>query len=256
MNAQSVWTAFCEKLQAGTLSDNDFTEEAKGLSFWLTGDRSIHARQKFRSVPVEFYDMEGKASVMLKCEDDDYRFDFVPYGESFRLAFMECITLPVFDIKRLPYSDFIPLPDKENELRREKEISRTVWNYLKFKELLSKEEAIKIFIDGKGESIGARSWVPFYSDSLAYIAYAAWIENRLYGEETVLEEFTESRCVIRLKKHFWRRLYFMSGHLKTQINYDEYMELFQAIWSDRAKENGWKINFIYDNDDTVMIYVK
>ena len=118
MNAGTIWADFCGKLQNSTLSTDDFTAEAQGLSFWLTGDRAEHARRKFCSAPAEFFDMEAKASVMLRCEDDNYRFDFIPVGDSFKLAFMEGITLPVFNIKSLPYSQFTPLPDKENEMRR------------------------------------------------------------------------------------------------------------------------------------------
>jgi hypothetical protein len=116
---------------------------------------------------------------------------------------------------------------------------------------LGKQEALKMFLDGSGEFLGAKSWVPFYSDKKTYIAYVAWIENRINGEAISLDEFTEEKCVIRFKNHLWRRMYTMTGHLKTQI---EYSELFEAIWKDRATQSGWEIEFIYDSDDTVLVF--
>jgi hypothetical protein len=68
------------------------------------------------------------------------------------LAFIECITLPVSNINTLPYFDFIPLCEKETLIRHEKEISKNIYLYLKFKELFGRDEAIKIFMDGNGEN--------------------------------------------------------------------------------------------------------
>ena len=256
MDGKSLWAAFCEKLNNDSLKDSDFTEEAKGLSFWLMGAVNAARRLRFITAPAIFYELDMKVVVMLTLPDDKYRFDFLFDGSSYKLAFMECITLPVNDIKTLPYSDFSPLPEKENELRREKEISKTVWFYLKFKELLGKEEALKIFADGKGESIGARSWVPFYEDRLAFIVYTAWTEARLYNEDVILEELLGNYSIIRLRNHIWRRMYNMTGHLRTMLSFEEYMELFEYIWTDRANKNGWNICFKYEDYDTVLTYTK
>lgn len=109
-------------------------------------------------------------------------------------------------------------------------------------------------MDGNGEKIGAKSWVPFYSERLAYIAYAAWIENRIYGEAVVVTRFSDERCVLCLKNHLWRKMYAMTGHLKTQIALDEYMWLFEEVWRDRAQASGWVVDFTYDGEDTVLTF--
>jgi hypothetical protein len=257
MAAQDVWTGFCEKLKNDALTEADFTEEmGPYLINWLRGADTLQRRTKFISAPVRFFDTGTKAVVMLACPDDDYRFDFVCENDVYKLVFMECITLPVNDITKLPYSDFIPLPRFESWIRREKEISKTVYLYNKFKELLGPEKAALIFLDGYGEAVNARSWVPFYSGRLAFIANAAWQENRISGESIVLEEFSEDRSVIRFKDHIWLRMYRETGHLRTQIPYDEYIGLFEAVWRDRAEKSGWKVGFAYEGEDTIMTFEK
>jgi hypothetical protein len=96
--------------------------------------------------------------------------------------------------------------------------------------------------------------VPFYNERLAYIAYAAWIENRISGEDITITEFSQLRSILILRNHIWRRMYTLTGHLKTKIDFDEYMWFFEEIWRDRAKANGWSVEFIFDCDDTIMTF--
>lgn len=248
-----VWADFSDKMREDTLNDDDFTEETKVfLAHLLSGRAAAHRREKFLAAPFEVYQTEAKISVLIHCLDDDYRFDFVLREEKWKLAFVECITLPVADIGVLPYEDFLALPDKEAWIRKEKDISKTVYIYNKFKESLGWEEAIKIFLDGYGECICARSWVPFYSDRLSYIAYAAWVENRINGEKVIVEVFNEEESCIRFCQHIWRRMYTVTGHLQDMIEYSEYMRLFEAIWMDRASASGWALRFEYLQEDTIL----
>ena len=255
MTAQDIWESFRKKLIDNSLSEEDFSEETKLLLInFLSGSGSLARRTKFASAPAHYFDTETKAIVMLNCPDDDYRFDFIKKNEGCSIAFIECITLPISDINRLPYDKFNELPEKETHIRREKEISRTIWMYLKFKEILGRDAAIKIFKDGNGENIGARSWVPFYDERLSFIAYAAWIENRINGESVIIKEFSDNRSVLLLKNHIWTRMYMITGHLQTQIDFDEYMWFFEELWHDRARASGWDVDFTYEGDDTSMTF--
>lgn len=38
------------------------------------------------------------------------------------------------------------------------------------------------------------------------------------------------------------------------IKYAEYMELFESVWKDRAKNAGWKIDFVYKDEYTSLIF--
>jgi hypothetical protein len=257
MTAQDIWMSFCHKLKNDALGVADCTEEMSSLLLgWLKGPQTLTRRTKFIVAPATYFETATKAIVMLRCPDSDYRFDFIKDGAVGRLAFMECITLPVTDIHTFPYDSFTPLPAMENHIRREKEITKTIYYYLKFKELLGKEEAIRVFLDGRGECIGARSWVPFYSDRLAFIVYSAWIENRINGETVVMEALSEDRSVLRFKDNSWLKMYRVTGHLRTQIDYDEYIGLFEAVWRDRAEKSGWSVGFAYEGEDTVLTFVK
>jgi len=248
-----VWADFCDKMSKDELSSCDFTKEMQFfLSSLLCGSAAAQRRDKFLAAPFETYKSDSKISILVHCADDDYRFDFIQNKEKWELAFIECITLPISDIKTLPYIDFTELPEKETEIRREKEISKTIFMYNKFKEILGQEEAIKVFLDGQGESICARSWVPFYRDNLSYIAYAAWMEKCINGEFVTIERFDEEECRLRLCQHTWRKLYAVTGHIQNMIEYSEYMHLFEEIWRDRAKASGWMLQFEYLQEDTIL----
>jgi hypothetical protein len=255
MTAHEIWMSFRNKLIDDSLCEEDFTYEMRYFFMnFLTGPETLSRRTKYFSAPAQYFETETKAIVLLKCPDDNYRFDFIKIDDRYTLAFIECITLPVSDINALPYSDFTPLPEKETYIRREKEISKTIWLYCKLKELLGRSEAIKVFMDGNGENIGARSWVPFYDQRLAYIVYAAWIENRINGEHITITEFSDNRSVLLLKDHIWKVMYTMTGHLRTQLDFDEYMWFFEEIWQDRARASGWTVDFSYEGDDTMMTF--
>ena len=252
-----VWSEFCDKLRTEQLDEDDFTDETKGFcSLLLCGSAAKERREKYLAAPFKFLTGQSKVSVLVQCPDDDYRFDFIISGSEWKLAFIECITLPVFDICSLPYSKFKKLANKETDIYREKEISKTIYMYNEFKKLLGQNGAIRMFLDGEGEVICSRSWVPFFDDSLSYIAYAAWMENRIYGEKVVIERFDEECSCLRFCEHIWRKMYSVTGHLRYMIDYDEYLFLFESIWKDRAKAAGWNLKVEYSGEDTILIFEK
>lgn len=250
-----VWKEFQEKLEQDLITESDFTAEMGAyLQPLLCGEAAGPRRRKFLEAPYEIYEGTERILVVLHCPDDDYRFDFLFDGISWKLAFVECITLPVYDMDIFPYTEFAPLGKKELHIRREKEITQYVYFYLKFKELVGREKALACFSDGKGEYICARSWVPFYSDRLSYIAYCAWYECRINGENVVIREFQENKSEVVIYNHIWRQVYFTVGHLKPVIEFSDYMDLFEFVWKDRAASAGWKVRFVYTDEYTSLIF--
>lgn len=230
-----IWKEFQEKLKQDALTESDFTVEmGVYLQPLVCGEAAAPRRRKFLEAPYDIYEGADRVSVVLHCADDDYRFDVLPDGTLWKLAFVECITLPVYDLNIFPYTEFAPLDKKELHIRREK--------------------ALACVSDGKGEYICARSWVPFYSDGLSYIAYSAWYECRINGENVEIREFQENKCEVVIYNHIWRSMYFTTGHLRAVIAYSEYMELFEYIWKDRAASAGWKISFVYTDESTVLVF--
>lgn len=252
-----VWKEFCVKMKQDSLCDRDFSDEMRQyLAPMLCGSSAVRRREKFLNSPYELYESNKTCSVLLHCPDDDYRFDFSVIQDTWKLLFIECITLPVNDISVLPYTEFKALPQKEAEIRAEKEISKVIYFYNQFKKLLGRQKAIEMFYDGAGEVLGARSWVPFFEEARAYIAYAAWMENRIYGEQVEILEFHEQRCRLLFRGHLWRKIFLMAGHVQNMINYEEYIDIFESIWNHRASESGWTLQFNYDDDDTELIFTK
>lgn len=256
MNAfEKVWTEFCNKMRQDKLCESDFMSETRlFLLPLLCGKDASGRREKFLSSPYEVFDNGTKWSVMLHCPDDDYRFDFLLIEKDWKLSFIECITLPVSDISDLPYTDFRALPEKETDIRNEKEITKQVFLYNEFKNLIGQQKAVEMFYDGAGECLCARSWVPFYNDRLACIAYFAWIQNRIYGEQVEIVKFDEQCCCLRFRRHIWRKMYLITGHIQKMIDYEEYINLFEAIWQNRASECGWTLQFIYQDEDTELVF--
>lgn len=252
-----MWLEFCDKMRQDKLCDSDFTDEMRVLlRSVLCGPDAGQRRQKFLSSPYEIYKNDTKYSVILHCPDDDYRFDFSLSESKWQLSFIECITLPVHDISVLPYTDFKVLPKKEAEIRGEKEISKLIFFYNQFKKLVGRQKAIEMFHDGAGEFLCAKSWVPFFDDRLSYIAYAAWMENRICGEDVEIVRFDEQCCRLRFRRHIWRKMYMMTGHIQTMIDYEEYMSIFESIWKNRASESGWTLQFNYYDEDTELLFTK
>lgn len=181
-----IWEEFREKLEHDTFTAADFSAEMCAyLQPFLCGEHSAFRRQKYLNAPYDIYKSVKGMSVISHCADDDYRFDFVSDGILWKLTFIECITLPVYDMDMLPYSEFVPLEKKELHIRREN---------------------------------------------------------------------SESKCEMIIYNHIWRTIYFTVGHLKPVIEYPEYMELFEAIWKDRAVNAGWNIEFAYTDTDTSLIF--
>lgn len=256
MTSYEIWAEFCVKMKNDSLTENDFDSDISSFLAWfLTGDSTKHRREKFLCSPAKMFDCEDKKCVILDCPDDEYRFDFIEENNSWKLCFIEGITLPVDKIDNLPYKDFKSLPEKEIWINTERNISKTVHYYCKLKDLLGADEALEWFLDGAGEFLCAKSWVPFYKESKAFIIFSAWIENRINGETVSVDVFTDSRCEIRFIDHLWFKVYHTASHIKPQITLDEYKNIFEYIWKDRAKHAGWSIEFEYTDKDTHLIFI-
>ena len=159
-------------------------------------------------------------------------------------------------INPMPYATFEPLPDQEAWIRSERSISMVVSFYVRLKALYGSEKALAWFRDGAGEYLCAKAWVPYYEGSKAFIAYCAWIESRINGENVSIDEFSSSRCVLRFTNHLWMSVYHQASHIKTQISFEEYKDLFEYIWQDRANNAGWSLSFVYSDEDTVLVFGK
>ena len=59
--------------------------------------------------------------------------------------------------------------------------------------------------------------------------------------------------VLIFEDHELLVLYDVTGHLRPRISLEEYRELFEDEWKDRARCAGWNVRFEYEGYDTRMI---
>ena len=113
----------------------------------------------------------------------EVRLDFIFENGKYILSNLDSYTLPLKKIDFLPCNSYIPLPERESIMRQEYAVTRTVDYYIRLKEIIGKQDALNWFKDGNGERTGVSSWMPYFTKRKSFIAYTAWIQNRLYGED-------------------------------------------------------------------------
>ena len=135
----------------------------------------------------------------------------------------------------------------------EQVITEKVYFYLRLKEEKGKEEALTWFRNGQGYKLNVEAWMPYFTLRKSFVVFAAWVENRYWGQKMVIEALSDARSVLVFKDHEMLRLYDVAGHLRPKISLEEYKELFEDQWRDRARWAGWDVQFAYDGYDTRMI---
>jgi hypothetical protein len=185
----------------------------------------------------------------------EVRLDFVYVSNKYKLANLDGYTLPLKAVNQLPFSNFISLPEREDIMRQEYNITTIVDYYCRLKGILGKQEALDWFKDGKGELTGVPAWMPYFIKRKAFIAYSAWIQNRLYGEDVYITKFSEEHSELLFKNNSWLFLYKTASHLKYMIPYNEYLELFETIWKDRAYWFDYNVDFTYENEDIRIAFI-
>jgi len=51
-------------------------------------------------------------------------------------------------------------------------------------------------------------------------------------------------------------LYKVAAHLKEQISYEDYRQIFETIWQDRAQKAGWELKITYEGDKCLFHFTK
>lgn len=80
------------------------------------------------------------------------------------------------------------------------------------------------------------------------------MENRINGEQTVIELFSDNRCELRFINNIWLKIHHITNHIKAQLTLSDYLSLFEFIWHDRAYNSGWNIEIEYMGQDTRLIF--
>lgn len=173
-----------------------------------------------------------------------YCFTFTEEKGKWYLKHIEAIFIRLDKISSLPTSDFPDLAESQKSWAREEIFWSQQVNLFQY---LSKEKgkefAFNWFKDGTGYFLAAQTWVPFVEPKEAFILYLCWEQARLRGNEVVLEKLDGKEAIIRISPQSIR-LYLQTSHLKQQISFEDYVQLFSTIWQDRAEKAGWHLDII------------
>ena len=206
-------------------------------SEWQTPEE-IHrlGNQVHFLIPLTFDGHKNTYCFTVLSEDDKWYFQH-----------LEAITIRLDKLGPLPISTF---PDVSEEtkahMREEIRWSREIRIF----DLLAKEKdrgfALDFFKDGNGFFLAARAWVPFVEPRQAFILYLCWKEANLRGNEVTLEKLTDEDALARMRT-FYFRLYEEAAHYRQQISFEDYRQIFETIWQDRARAAGWNLGIEYIN---------
>lgn len=179
----------------------------------------------------------------LEGSSANYCFSFVVRDSIWAFRHLEGITLRLDKVESPPVSEF-PDIDEATKIwmREEAAVTQMVYFYNRLRSELGDSAALGWFHDGAGYALAAQAWIPFLSPQRAFVLYACWEQQRLRGSDVTLIELTDSSAAILLKP-LYQQLYYTSAHLKQQVSESEYFGMFEAIWHDRAKHGGWRIQF-------------
>lgn len=245
-----ILSAFQRKILSNALTEQDFLKPGLFGMFYGKSDTPFVKTIADCKNPT-FEQGEEKYIFHIPLDDGwEVRMDFVLENGVYKLSSMDCYTLPLKKIDRLPFNCFEPLTEKqEARMREEYRITKMVNDFVRLKNIIGKEKALEWFKDGEGEQAGVCVWMPYFTKRKAFTAYSAWIQNRLYGEDVYITAFSEEYSELIFKNSNWLFLYKTAVHLKRMISDDEYLELYETIWKDRAVCNGYMAEISYEEDD-------
>lgn len=184
-----------------------------------------------------------------------YCFSFIMDGSQWYFQQLEGITIRLDKISKLPTSSFPDISESQKNWAREEIYWHFFINdfFLPIAKEKGKEYALARIKDGAGYFVGAKAWVPVVSPHKAFILYLCWEQANLRGNNVTLEKLEDNDAVVRLETIFFN-LYFRTAQMKPNISLEDYKQVFETIWQDRASNAGWSLDIQYDEDYEVTFH--
>ena len=185
----------------------------------------------------------------------NYCFSFIIEGSQWYFQHLEAVFIRLDKVSGLPTSDFPDISKEQKDWAREEIYwSFVILNfYLPVAKEKGKEYALGMLRDGGGYFVGARSWVPFAPPHKAFVLYLCWEQAKLRGNDVTLEKLEDNEAIVYLNTHFFA-VYFVAAHLKSRISLEDYKDIFETIWQDRASSAGWNLRISYSPDHRVTLH--
>ncbi len=259
----NIWEDFTKRLKNGEITVDDIKPyqglNSETLLGFLDGIRSNVDWVEMEIEP-EYHIIEKKIHFLVpltfEAQGVTYNFSFVREKEKWYFHHLETITIRLDRVNEFPVEKFPDISENQKQsMREETRWSREVYLYNSHKQNNGREYALNLLKDGYGFLLAAKTWVPLVPPHKAFILYMCWHQENLRGNDITLEKLTDNEAVVR-EKSVYLTLYKVSAHLRHQINYEEYLEIYQTIWKDRAEKAGWKIDFEINDVQCVFRFVR
>jgi len=185
-----------------------------------------------------------------------YCFSFITEGSAWYFQHLETIFIRLDKIPDLPVSTFPDIAeDQKHWIREELYWSFVILNvYLPVARKEGVAKALSVLKDGAGYFVAAKSWVPFATPHKAFVLYLCWEQSIIRGNEVVLVRLDDHEAIIEMNTHYFA-LYFTTAHLKPKISLEDYIQIFETIWQDRAISAGWNLSLQYATDYKVTFHL-
>jgi len=263
-----IWKEFVFDLRAGKMEDAArirpyYPELLEPMKGYLGQLRAGIAWDKLKAEPEAFRVGNQVHFVISLPYSGDERKLSAPFCLTFLVdegrwyfQHMETIMIRMDKLGPLPATSFPDVPaERKAWMREEIEISDQVRLFAFLSREKGKEFAFGWFHDGAGYALGARAWVPFVPPERAFILYLCWDFANRKENPVTLEKITDTEASVRVVPR-WFQLYERAAHLKPQISLGDYRRLFETIWTDRALNAGWNVEFSYRGDECVFRFAR
>jgi hypothetical protein len=259
-----IWREFVALLKEGRLTADQvkpMPELGTGMTATLMGfldQMKRQARWPEWDAGPEILKSGGRISFILPLsfgegEPTSYCFTFVEEAGRWYFQHLEAIFIRLDKTPPPPTSSFPDTSESQKAWDREEDYWSKI---IRWRGTLIKEQGKEFFLgllkDGPGYFVWAKSRAPFLPPHKAFILFLCWEQANLRGPNTradavTLESLTDREAVVRLYPIYFQ-LYQAAAHLKPQISPEDYREIFETIWQDRARAAGWTLKIDYAED--------
>lgn len=260
-----VWNEFVMALKNGTITVDKIRpydglgETYKPILLGYIDSLRAEAETQDWNVRPEIVQTQNRIQYLFpwitKGQRVSYCFSFIVADTLWYFQHLEAIFVRLDKIPPLPVSQFPDISEAHKVWAREEIYwSFIVLNiYLPIAKEMGRQSALDLLKDGGGYFVGARSWIPFASPHKSFILYLCWEQANLRGNQVTLEKLNDNEAIVHLSTHFFN-LYFTATHLKPRIPLEEYRQIFETIWHDRASSAGWNLKIQYTPDYVVTFH--
>jgi hypothetical protein len=262
-----IWQEFVAMLKSGEVTEQKVRPYPELTSMKDTLSKFLEQlREADFQTPPEVHRVGEHVHYLTPLGDTTFCFTFLIEADKWYFRHLEKISIRLDKLAPLPTSDFPDLPEGTKAWQREEGYWTEQVRLFRFlTEKLGRDAAFdwvrRGIAKGEGYLLAAKTWVPFYPPQEAFILYLCWEQANLVGNQpntptknrVTLEKLNKGESIVRMKLMYFD-LYRTTGHLRHQISFEDYKQIFETVWQERAKKAGWKLTIIYEDEECVFYF--